>query len=234
MSASDVPRYFIRGQNIGIITGKASGWLVTVDLDCHEAVTLAGRFLEPTLTGGRESIPDSHWWYIAPGLEHREFEGIPKTASEGTILELRSTDHQTVVEPSVHPSGERYRWSRSGLEPLEIDAEDLTRAARRLAASALIACHLPESRERGGRGGRYHYALSLAGYLLRHQEGPEDVEKLLKAAWDAKGWHGHRASPQELLRRDRARREGHRTEAAAWGSHHGRQGPRGDGPGPPA
>jgi putative DNA primase/helicase len=95
-----------------------------------------------------------------------------------------------VVEPSVHPSGERYRWSRSGLKPLEIDAGDLTRAARRLAASALIAWNLPESRERGGRGGRYHYALALAGYLFRHQEGPEDVEKLLKAAWDAKGWHG--------------------------------------------
>jgi putative DNA primase/helicase len=190
MSVSDVPRYFTNVQNIGIITGKASGWLVTVDLDCPEAVALAGRFLEPTLTGGRESVPDGHWWYIAPGLEHREFEGISKTASEGTILELRSTDHQTVVEPSIHPSGERYRWSRSGLEPLEIDAEDLSRTARRLAASALIACHLPESRERGGRGGRYHYALALAGYLLRHQEDPEDVEKLLKAAWDAKGWYG--------------------------------------------
>jgi putative DNA primase/helicase len=214
MGASDVPRYFKNGQNIGIITGEASGWLVTVDLDCQEAITLAGRFLEPTLTGGRDSVPDAHWWYISPGLEHREFEGIPKTASEGTILELRSTDHQTVVEPSVHPSGERYRWSRSGLEPLEIDAQDLTRAARRLAVAALIACHLPESRERGGRGGRYHYALALAGYLLRHQEGPEDVEKLLRAAWDAKGWHGigrHRKSSYagiERAVRDTARKLG--------------------------
>lgn len=58
-SASDVPRYFNNGQNIGIMTGKASGWLVTVDLDCPEAVTLAGRFLEPTLTGGRESVSES-------------------------------------------------------------------------------------------------------------------------------------------------------------------------------
>src|SRR5215203_4473803 len=190
ISVSDVPRYFTNVQNIGIITGKASGWLVTVDLDCPEAVALAGRFLEPTLTGGRESVPDGHWWYISPGLEHREFEGIPKSASEGTILELRSTDHQTVVEPSVHPSGERYRWSRNGLEPLKIGAEELTTAARRLAVAALIACHLPESKERGGGGGRYHYALALAGYLLRHQEDPEGVEKLLKAAWDAKGWHG--------------------------------------------
>ena len=193
----DVPRYFNNGQNVGIITGKASGWLVTADLDCPEAVALAGRFLEPTLTGGRESVPDGHWWYISPGLEHREFEGIPKTASEGTILELRSTDHQTVVEPSVHPSGERYRWSRNGLEPLKIGAEELTTAARRLAVAALIACHLPESKERGGGGGRYHFSLALAGYLLRHEEEPEDVEKLLKASWDAKGWHGierHRTS----------------------------------------
>ena len=197
ISISDVPRYFNNGQNIGIINGKASGWLVTADLDCPEAVALAGRFLEPTLTGGRESVPDGHWWYISRGLEHREFEGIPKTASEGTILELRSTDHQTVVEPSVHPSGERYRWSRSGLEPLEIDAEALTKAARRLAVAALIARHLPESKDRGGGGGRYHYALALAGYLLRHGVSAGDAEALLRAAWDARGWHGierHRKS----------------------------------------
>jgi hypothetical protein len=34
LKVSDVPDYFNNGQNIGIITGKASGWLVTVDLDC--------------------------------------------------------------------------------------------------------------------------------------------------------------------------------------------------------
>ena len=95
-------------------------------------------------------MPDGHWWYVAPGLEHREFEGIPKSASEGTILELRSTDHQAVVEPSVHPSGEHYRWSRSGLEPLEISVEELTVACRRLTAAALVVRHLPEPKDRGG------------------------------------------------------------------------------------
>jgi P4 family phage/plasmid primase-like protien len=197
LTAADIPKHFTNGQNVGIITGEASGGLVTVDLDCPEAVALAGRFLQPTLTSGRDSVPDGHWWFIAPGLEHREFKGIPRTASEGTILELRSTDHQTVVEPSVHPSGERYRWSRSGLEPLEIGAEALTEAGRHLAAAALIARHLPESRDRGGGGGRYHYALALSGYLLRHGLVPEDVEALLKAAWDANGWQGiekHRRS----------------------------------------
>ena len=190
LTAADIPKHFTNGQNVGIITGEASGGLVTVDLDCPEAVALAGRFLQPTLTSGRESVPDGHWWYVAPGVEHREFEGIPKTASEGTILELRSTDHQTVVEPSIHPNGERYRWSRSGLEPLEIGPEDLTEAGRHLATAALIARHLPEHTERGGGGGRYHYALALSGYLLRHGLVPETVDALLKAAWDAKGWHG--------------------------------------------
>jgi putative DNA primase/helicase len=197
LTAAEIPKHFTNGQNVGIITGEASGGLVTVDLDCPEAVALAGRFLQPTLTSGRESVPDGHWWYIAPDLEHREFEGIPKTASEGTILELRSTDHQTVVEPSIHPSGERYRWNRNGVEPLEIGADELTEAGRHLATAALIACHLPESRDRGGGGGRYHYALALSGYLLRHGLVPESVEALLKAAWDAKGWHGierHRRS----------------------------------------
>src|SRR5215208_6136138 len=152
MSVSDVPRYFNNAQNVGIINGKASGGLVTADLDCPEAVAIAGRFLEPTLTSGRESVPDGHWWYVSPGLEHREFEGIPKTASEGAILELRSTDHQTVVEPSVHPNGEHYRWSESGLEPLEISADELTRAGARLATASLIARNLPEHRGRGGGG----------------------------------------------------------------------------------
>src|SRR5215218_10038434 len=186
----DIPHYFNNGQNVGIINGKASGWLVTVDLDCPEAVALAGRFLEPTLTSGRESVPHGHWWYRSPELKHRKFEGIPKTASEGTILELRSADHQTVVEPSTHPSGERYRWNHNGLEPLEVDADELTTAGGHLATAVLIACHLPEHKLRGGGGGRYHYALALAGYLLRHGLTTEEVEKLLKAAWDAKGWHG--------------------------------------------
>ena len=57
LTAGDIPRHFTNGQNVGIITGEASGWLVTVDLDCPEAVALAGRFLPPTLTSGRKSRP---------------------------------------------------------------------------------------------------------------------------------------------------------------------------------
>jgi hypothetical protein len=60
ITAQDVPRYWTNGQNVGLLTGEPSGWLVDVDLDVQEAVEIAGRFLPQTLTSGRESRPHSH------------------------------------------------------------------------------------------------------------------------------------------------------------------------------
>jgi len=56
----DVTKAWNNGQNIGLLTGEPSGWLVDVDLDCPEAVKIAERFLPSTLTSGRASNPDSH------------------------------------------------------------------------------------------------------------------------------------------------------------------------------
>jgi putative DNA primase/helicase len=66
VTAEDVPRYWTNGQNVGLLTGEPSGWLVDVDLDVEEAVKVAGRFLPQTLTSGRKSRPHSHWWFRAP------------------------------------------------------------------------------------------------------------------------------------------------------------------------
>jgi hypothetical protein len=194
----DVPRYFTNGQNVGLHNGEPSGWLVPVDQDVPEVRKIAGRFLHPTLTSGRASTPDSHWWYVATGCPHKTFRDLDTSM----ILELRSTGHQTLVEPSVHPSGEAYRWSRSGLQPEEISAEELVRACRELASAGLIARHLPELRDNrtGAGGGRHDLALAIAGFMLR-RDLPEDVVlKILRGAWDARGFAGD----------ERARREAHR------------------------
>jgi hypothetical protein len=198
----DVPRYFDSGQNIGIHVGEPSGWRVDVDLDAPETRKVAGRFLEPTLTSGRASAPDSHWWYVSPGVEHRPFTDLDGKM----ILELRSTGHHTLVAPSVHPSGERYRWSESGMEAREIGAAELTRRCQELATAALVARYLPEPKdERTGTGGGRHYiSLALAGFMLRQGLSEEGVLAILKAAWDAKGFAG-----DEL-----ARREAHRALAS--------------------
>jgi hypothetical protein len=195
ITVEDVPRYFTNGQNIGIHVGEPSGWRVDVDLDVPEILKVAGRFLPPTLTSGRASSPDSHWWYVCPGVEHRTF----KDMGGETILELRSTGHHTLVWPSVHPSGEQVKWSEGGLEAQEISAGELTRACRELASAGLIARHLPPVKDKrtGVGGGRHDAALALAGFLLRRSLEEATVLKILRAAWDARGFAGDQLARRE-------------------------------------
>jgi hypothetical protein len=120
ITAEDIPSYFTNGQNVGVHTGEPSGWLVDVDLDTPEARKIAGRFLPATLTSGRPSSPDSHWWYYAENAEYRTFSDLAPNGE--VLLELRSNGHHTLVYPSVHPSGERVTWSESGLETHRMEA----------------------------------------------------------------------------------------------------------------
>ena len=190
ITAGEVDRYWTNGQNVGVLTGEPSGWFVDVDLDSEETVKLSGRFLSPTLTSGRKERPHSHWWYRSPNLRSRDFND---TDGRKKLLEIRSTGRQTVVAPSVHPSGDEYVWhSESGLPVLEIEAAKLEESCKELATAALIGRHLPEHRDHGG-GGRHEYALALVGFLLR--PGRLDIArtlKILKAAWDTKRWPGER------------------------------------------
>lgn len=193
LTPEDISRYWTNGQGIGLLTGEPSGWLVDVDLDVAEAVKIAGRFLPQTLTSGRKSRPHSHWWFRAPGSANHEWKD---TDGKKRLVELRSTGRQTLVAPSMHPSGEEYRWHReSGLDVAEIRSNELEARLRELATATLIARHLPPLRdERSGEGGgRHDYAMALSGFLLRPGRlGEALVLKILKAAWDAKGWASER------------------------------------------
>ena len=136
VTLEDVLRLFDNGQNIGVLNGEPSGWKVCVDLDVAEAAEIAGRFLPPTLTSSRESRPHSHWWLVSPGARTEKFKDVDGTM----LLELRSTGCQTIVAPSIHPSGERYLWhSDSGLKMARMEAQELRRRLRELATATLIA-----------------------------------------------------------------------------------------------
>lgn len=156
----DISSYFVDGGGVGILTGSASGGLCDVDLDCDEAVALAPRLLPPTpIWSGRDSRPRSHAWYRCNPVPRAARFQAPDSAC---LAELRTDRQQTVVYPSVHPHGDRYRWWGNGNPPAEIDGEVLEKAVRELAVAALLARTWPRE-----RGSRHDLANALAGFLAR-------------------------------------------------------------------
>jgi hypothetical protein len=106
----EVPHVFQDGGNLALLNGEPSGWLVTIDIDVPEGLKVAKEFLTETLAGGRSGTPRAHRLYVSPGVKTRKW-----TDDDGTVLlELRSTGCQTLIEPSVHPSGQPYLWDRDG------------------------------------------------------------------------------------------------------------------------
>ena len=125
-----------RPQNIGVLLGEPSGWLIDVDLDHLRAVKLAPQFLPPTpLVFGRPGKPRSHWLYRAAApLVTEKFS----SKSSSMIVEVRSTGTQTVFPPSVHESGEPINWEDESQQPAEVDPDLLLESAKRLAHTVLI------------------------------------------------------------------------------------------------
>jgi len=137
LRTGDVPRVFCTAGNLGLILGCASRNLVDVDLDCIEARELADRFLPPTAgITGRPSSPRSHRWYRCPEVQtvrHRD------PVTHASIVELRSTGSQTLVGPSIHPSGEPYDFLSR--DPALVKLEALRDAVSRLAAEVIRLRH---------------------------------------------------------------------------------------------
>src|SRR5918994_3894781 len=151
ITEKEIPNYWTNGQNVGLLCGEPSGNRVDVDLDSEEAVKIAGRFLPPTLTSGRERRPHSHWWYESPAVESCDW----KDTDGSKLVELRSTGRQTLVAPSVHPDGDEYVWhSETGLKMAEVTTAELKVRCRELATAAMIARHVPPE------GSRHDYALA--------------------------------------------------------------------------
>ena len=99
-------------QNVGVLLGEPSAWLVDVDLDHARCVALADQFLPSTpAVFGRPGKPRSHRIYrvSAPVATKKH-----KSKSAGMLVELRSTGMQTVFPPSTHETGEPIAWETKG------------------------------------------------------------------------------------------------------------------------
>ncbi|CAA9454935.1 MAG: hypothetical protein AVDCRST_MAG58-1200 [uncultured Rubrobacteraceae bacterium] len=123
LSESELPDYFVDGRNLGIVLGgAAAAGLVDVDLDNPVAVDVADLLLPDTVKSGRMKNPRSHHWFVCdPAPPSRRYfltkpmvDRLMIESGEATLVELRSTGHQTVVAPSIHPvDGDRYMWHQA-------------------------------------------------------------------------------------------------------------------------
>jgi Bifunctional DNA primase/polymerase, N-terminal len=141
ITEDQVGEFFTENSNIGVLTGEPSNGLANADVDCEEAEHAAKSLMPKTLTSGRgDKI--RHHWFDSPGAKSHKFKDV----DEEVITEIRADGCQTLVAPSVHPSGDLYEW-KNAEEPRQIDRHDLRSAVARVAGASLITRHLPD----GGR-----------------------------------------------------------------------------------
>ena len=157
----ELPRQFNNGQGVGLLLGDPSGGLLDVDCDWPEAAHLAIRFLPKTsMISGRLSAPQSHYWFMSESVKTKRYSDptLKDAGQRATIVEIRSTGCQTIVPPSVHPSGEAYVWHEF-TQPERIESTILKASVARLAVGSLLARHW-------GSGKRHDVTLALAGTFL--------------------------------------------------------------------
>jgi len=160
--------------NIGVILGteiKPGRYLVDIDFDSPEAIALSARFFPLTgvmwVRGER-----GHAFYTTPKpVVKRAFENVDGV----TFLEMRGTKadgsygHQTMIPPSIHPSGEKLELS-SKIAHLEIThLENLEHSVILCAVTCLFLKNL------GHRAFIHETRLQLAGFLLECGLSVEDT-----------------------------------------------------------
>jgi len=175
-TAQTAPRFFNGAAiNVGVQLGPHSHGLTDVDLDCPEAVAVAGLLLPSTdATFGRLSKPRSHRLFVTDLADHfekaclqfRDVDGSKGTT--GTMmLELRiggihksgpkkgkCLGAQSVFPGSLHASGEEIEWTK-------VNGKKLLVTVHRLATVVLLARHWPI------QGARHEAALAVGGFLAR-------------------------------------------------------------------
>jgi len=206
LTAEEAPGLFNGApQNIGVILGDASGNLVDADLDCREALALAGSFLPPTdSVFGRAGKGSSHRLYTSALPKRVEF----MDPDDGEmLLELCTNGGQTVFPGSTHESGELIEWVDDD-DPAEVDPQQLVTAASRLAAACLLARAAPCS-------DRHNFLLAASGALVRGL-GRDGAAEILHPVARVILGNKYRKSAGESLLNDTARKLADNEPVSGW------------------
>jgi hypothetical protein len=186
LAANDIPLAFAGRCNLGAILGEPSTHLVDIDLDWPEAAALAPQLLPQSWQFGRRDNGGAflltHILLHCPGIETVKYRAPAAlaggTEKNRTIIEIRSTGAQTVMPPSVHPSGAVLEWQHApGTLPLaQVDSATLQQTVSRLAGAALLVRHWVSF-----EGARHDLAAALAGACHHAGWAQAEIETLLVA-----------------------------------------------------
>jgi hypothetical protein len=165
----EIPKFFNgKPQNISVLLGKPSGWLVDVDIDSFDSLKIAEILLPKTdAVFGRKSKPKSHYLFVCEDAKTEKFQ------FDSMLVEIRSTGCQTVFPDSIHPSGERIFWEKDGVLT-KIDFASLRKSVGILASVTVLSTFWT-------RGNRHELALAISGLLLKNSWSIEDVTSIIKA-----------------------------------------------------
>lgn len=95
------------GQNIGVLTGYK---VVALDYDNHEDFhKKIQEKIPPSKVGKVGRIGATYFYKIPEGKEYKS-QKWTHPEDKKVVVELLSTGKQTVIPPSQHPCGERYKW----------------------------------------------------------------------------------------------------------------------------
>lgn len=194
-SRNAVSEWFSRwpNANLSVVTGEISG-IVVVDIDPKNGGDDALAEMEK----GHGKLPETveavtggggrHLYFRYPGRETRNRVGLAPG------IDMRGDGGSIIVPPSIHPSGNPYRWKK-GRAPGEIPIAELPvwLEQPRFKGDGSQGHRLAYWRElvrEGVKAGQRNNAIaSFAGHLLWHGVDPDVVMELLLS------WNRVRASP---------------------------------------
>ncbi len=173
--------------NVGVQLGEVSDGLVDIDLDWPMACEVAEITMSFAPSFGRPGNPKSHRLFRCKesSVKTVKYSIKGRNKAEGAmVLELRGDGCQTVFPGSIHPSGERIRWTEDmpSLEDTpELDYVDIKRLCDATFVLTMALVYY------AGEGKRDELCMALAGVLLRMQFEAETVDEWVVAIAEMAG-----------------------------------------------
>lgn len=192
--ASERYEWFVgKGWQIAVVAGPVSGHLIPLDYDgltgfeTHANLFPILRTFPRVQTGSGKA----HVW-VRPTVPTQKYNML---LADGSKLEVRANTHYTVCPPSIHPSGQPYRWlvepwagipvvdlASIGLrqraigeeakgEPIE-EGAPLTEVERDEIVKLVTPHYIPDQ--------RHYLVLALAGWLANLEVPQSDTGTIVK------------------------------------------------------